>query len=231
MEERIKEKVLVLCSGGLDSTVLLYKMVHEFGADNVIALNAYYGQKHYKEYEYAVYNCERLGVQLYNINLTQLYSFNKGSSALLKGSDQKIEHRSYAEQLKDKPNGIVTAYVPFRNGLFLSAATTIAYQLGCTIVGYAAHADDSAGNAYPDCTPEFVKAASAFAWEGTNSINIIAPFINCNKAEIVRQGKELAVDFSKTWSCYEGKDEPCGTCGTCIDRIAALRANGIEDVN
>jgi len=222
---------IVLFSGGLDSTVLLYDVVKRNGAENVIALSMFYGQKHAKEQEYADATCKELDVQLINLDMSTIFQFNTNSSALLTGSTQKIEHKSYAEQLAEKP-GTVSAYVPFRNGLFLSAAASVALQFEANEIYYGAHADDAAGNAYPDCTLEFIKFMQlAIDFGSGKQTTLIAPFAKWNKAQIVALGKTLEVDFNKTWSCYEGKRKPCGTCGTCIDRKAALEANGITNID
>jgi len=228
-------KILVLCSGGLDSTVLLHKAVAEQGAENVVALNIYYGQKHAKEQLFAEWQCTKLNVPLNDADLSEVFRFNKNVSALLAGSEMDIVHKSYAEQLTDLGgSGTVTAYVPFRNGLFLSYATAVALQLGCDKIYYGAHADDAAGRAYPDCTPEFITAMKNSISEGTGGkVFMEAPFWDSNKAGIVRVGMLLGMthrDFEHTWSCYEGKDEPCGTCGTCIDRKAAFVENFINDI-
>lgn len=225
-------KILVLSSGGLDSTVLLHKAVKEVGAENVVALNMFYGQKHAKEQEYAVWQCEHLDVPLYNADLSEVFRFNKDCCSLLEGSSLEIEHKSYAEQLKD--GGTVSAYVPYRNGLFLSYATSVAIQLGCDVIYYGAHADDAAGSAYPDCTPDFIQGQMKAIDEGTgHKVCMVAPFWNTNKAGIVRTGLRLGMTkevFEHTWSCYEGKETPCGECGTCIDRKKAFEENEITDI-
>ena len=227
-------RILVLASGGLDSTVLLHEAVNEVGAKNVIAMNTFYGQKHAKEMEYAKWQCEHLGVELHSVDLSQIFSFNKDCSALLSGSKMEIVHKSYAEQLAEKP-GTVSAYVPYRNGLFLSYAAAVALQLGCSIVYYGAHADDAAGRAYPDCTPEFIEAQAKAIMEGTaGQVLMQAPLWNLNKSGVVAEGIKLGMtheEFEHTWSCYEGGDKPCGTCGTCIDRKAAFTSNGINDID
>lgn len=228
-------KALVLCSGGLDSTVLLYQAVKNIGAENVIALNMFYGQKHAKEQEYATWQCEHLGVPLYNADLSEVFRFNKDCCALLAGSSLAIKHESYAEQLAELGGeGTVTAYVPYRNGLFLSYASSVAIQLGCDAVFYGAHKDDAAGRAYPDCTPDFIDAQAKAIYEGTGrKVTLQAPWWNLNKAGIVKAGMELGMtheEFEHTWSCYEGAEKPCGSCGTCIDRREAFVANGIMDI-
>lgn len=235
VSRRQSMKILVLCSGGLDSTVLLHKAVKEVGAENVVALNMYYGQKHAKEQVYADWQCLHLGVTLHNVDLSKVFDFNRNVSALLAGSSMDIVHKSYAEQLADLGgSGTVTAYVPFRNGLFLSYAAAVALQLDCKFIYYGAHADDAAGRAYPDCTPEFISAMNQSIREGTGGKVIMkAPWWDYNKGDIVAAGLELGMtqeEFAHTWSCYEGKETPCGTCGTCIDRRAAFEANGLGDL-
>ena len=211
-------RVLVLCSGGLDSTVLLAKARSLYPAEDVIALSMYYGQKHDKEQECAKWQAAHYGVDLKFADLSEVFRFDPSSSALLKGSSQEIIHKSYAEQLADLGGeGTVTAYVPFRNGLFLSYATAVAIQLNCDIIYYGAHADDAAGRAYPDCTPEFIESMGKAIFEGSGkTVELKAPWWNLNKSMIVNEGVKLNVDFNHTWSCYEGGAEPCGTCGTCI---------------
>lgn len=228
-------KILVLCSGGLDSTVLLHKAASEESHDNIVALNMFYGQKHAKEAECALWQTKWLGVPLINADLSDVFKFNKDCSALLAGSKMDIVHKSYAEQLADLGgSGTVTAYVPYRNGLFLSYAAAVALQMGCDKIYYGAHADDAAGHAYPDCTEEFIVAQAEAIYTGTaGKVSMEAPWWVKNKAAIVAYGLELGMsheEFEHTWSCYEGKEEPCGTCGTCIDRKAAFEANGIMDI-
>ena len=228
-------KILVLCSGGLDSTVLLHKAASEESHGNIVALNMYYGQKHAIEWESARWQTDRLGVQLINVDLSSVFKFNKDVSALLQGSKMEIVHKSYADQLADLGgSGTVTAYVPYRNGLFLSYAAAVALQMGCDKIYYGAHADDAAGRAYPDCTEEFIVAQAEAIVQGTaGKVSMEAPWWMKNKAAIVAYGLELGMsheEFEHTWSCYEGGDKPCGTCGTCIDRKAAFEANGIMDI-
>ena len=124
----------------------------------------------------------------------------------------------------------MSTYVPFRNGLFLSAAASLALSLDCGYLYYGAHADDAAGNAYPDCTDAFYNAMGTALYEVSGyELKLEAPFIHSNKSDVVREGLRLQVPYELTWSCYEGGERPCGHCGTCIDRIEAFRANGMED--
>lgn len=228
-------KTIVLCSGGLDSTVLLHSTVKQRGNENVIALNIFYGQRHDKEVEYARWQCSRLGVKLYEVDLSQVFTFNPDCCALLANSSQEIDHRSYGEQVSELKDGEnISAYVPYRNGLFLSYATAVAIQLGCNFVCYGAHKDDAAGSAYPDCSEEFMMAQAEAISQGTNgAVTMEAPFWDHNKADVVHAGIECGMtheDFEHTWSCYEGKDVPCGICGTCIDRSHAFAENRITDI-
>lgn len=228
-------KIMVLASGGLDSTVLLYKAVKEVGAENVVALNMFYGQKHAKEKEYGNWQCEHLGVPCMEADLSEVFRFNKDCCALLEGSKLDIKKGSYAEQLSElQGQGAVTAYVPYRNGLFLSYATAVAIQLECDVIYYGAHKDDAAGSAYPDCTSDFILAQAKAIYDGSGGkVTMKAPWWDTNKAGIVKAGLELGMtheEFDHTWSCYEGKEKPCGECGTCIDRKAAFEANGIMDI-
>lgn len=222
-------KVAVLLSGGVDSTTCLAMAVKEYGTENVTALNIHYGQKHAKELECAAKLAKYYGVSYRLLDLSSVFTLSNCS--LLTHSSDKIIHESYAEQLKEiGGEGTVSTYVPFRNGLMLSAAASLAQSVGATEIWYGAHMDDAAGHAYPDCTTEFVEAMKTAIYEGTGKEIILkAPFINSNKAGIVKKGLELKVPYEMTWSCYEGGDKPCGTCGTCIDRQKAFTANGVRD--
>lgn len=221
-------RALVLCSGGLDSTVLLARMVARHGADNVRAFSISYGQRHARELQAAQAVAARYGVPLRTLDMAPIFA--DSSSALLAGSSNPIPHESYADQQAEAPRMPVSTYVPFRNGLFLSAAAAEALALGCTVVSYGAHADDAAGSAYPDCSEAFVSAMGRAIAEGTGGqLRLEAPFATWSKADVVAEGLRLGVPFELTWSCYEGGAAPCGQCGTCLDRAAAFAANGVAD--
>lgn len=222
-------KALVLSSGGVDSTTALGLAIKKYGKDNVIALSISYGQKHDKEIEAAVKVAEYYGVEQLFLDLAKIFEYSNCS--LLQQSTEEIPEESYAEQIEktegEKP---VSTYVPFRNGLFLSSAASLALSKDCEAIYYGAHADDSAGFAYPDCSPVFNNAMNEAIWEGSgHQLKIEAPFVNMTKADVVKMGIELGVPYELTWSCYEGGDKPCGKCGTCIDRAKAFEANGIAD--
>lgn len=222
-------EALVLFSGGIDSTTCLAIAVEKYGKENVLALSLSYGQKHSKELEAAKKLAAYYGVQRKAMDLSQI--FQDSDCSLLHGSTEDIPTESYAEQLKKTDGKPVSTYVPFRNGLFLSVAASIALSFGCHEIYYGAHSDDAAGNAYPDCSIEFNEAINRAIHLGSGSqLTVVAPFIGMNKAQVVAEGLRLHVPYELTWSCYMGKDKPCGVCGTCRDRIAAFRANGIEDL-
>ena len=149
---------------------------------------------------------------------------------MLSSSGEDIPKESYAEQLEKTDRKPVSTYVPFRNGLFLSCAASVALSNGCTEIYYGIHTDDAAGNAYPDCSEEFNNAINSAIYIGSgNALKVTAPFVNMKKADIVAEGLKLKVPYKMTWSCYEGGEKPCGVCGTCRDRIAAFGANGITE--
>lgn len=222
-------KALVLSSGGIDSTTALGIAVQNYGHDNVVALSMSYGQKHDKEIEAAKKVANYYDVELLSLDLSKIFEYS--NSSLLKQSTEEIPKESYSTQIEEtngeKP---VSTYVPFRNGLFLSTAASIALSKECSVIYYGAHSDDAAGFAYPDCSDVFNNAMNTAIYEGSgHQLKIEAPFINMNKAQVIKKGIELDVPYELTWSCYEGGDKPCGKCGTCIDRAAAFKANGIED--
>lgn len=221
-------KALVLSSGGVDSTTCLAIAVEKYGSENVVTLSVSYGQKHAKEIEAARKVAEYYHVEHLEIDLAKIFEYSNCS--LLTHSKEDIPKESYAEQL-EKTNGTpVSTYVPFRNGLFLSTAASIALSKGCGIIYYGAHSDDAAGNAYPDCSSEFHNAISNAIYLGSgNQLKLRAPFVNLAKSEVVKLGLELGVPYHLTWSCYEGGEKPCGKCGTCIDRRNAFELNGVSD--
>lgn len=142
-------------------------------------------------------------------------------SSLLEGADAIPEGHYADENMK-------STVVPFRNGIMLSIAAGIAESRGLKYVMMANHGGDH--TIYPDCRAEFVDAMSEATKAGTfPGIEILAPYTNITKADIARKGKELGIDYSKTWSCYKGEDVHCGKCGTCVERKEALRDAGIED--
>jgi len=221
-------KALVLFSGGVDSTTCLGLAIDKYGKENVIALSISYGQKHSKEIEASRKIAALYQVEYIYLDLAKIFEYSECS--LLDHSNQEIPKEDYAKQLKKTNGKPVSTYVPFRNGLFLSSAASIALSKGCSIIYYGAHSDDAAGNAYPDCSSTFNSAMNQAIYEGSGKqLQIEAPFVSWTKAEVVKKGIELKVPYELTWSCYEGGEKPCGKCGTCIDRASAFEKNDISD--
>lgn len=227
----MKLKAVILSSGGVDSTTCLALAVKEYGAKNVATVSVFYGQKHQRELAAARLVAKHYGVPHHEYDLASV--FRGSTCALLSGAPEDIDHRSYAEQLAERNGSGVSTYVPFRNGLMLSVAASAAGSLfedEDVWLYLGAHADDAAGNAYADCSEEFLSAMNEAISIGTyGRIRLVAPFAGKNKAEVVKTGLSLGVPYELTWSCYEGGEKPCGVCATCRDRAAAFRANGAED--
>lgn len=223
------KKAIVLSSGGVDSTTCVGIAVNELGKENVATVSVFYGQKHKKELEAAKAIANYYEVDHYEINLESIMKYSNCS--LLEHSSEDVQHGSYADQLEK--DGFVKTYVPFRNGLMLSAVAALAmsiYPDDETDIYLGAHADDAAGNAYADCSKEFTDAIGKAINIGTyKKVQLRAPLVNLNKAGVVKIGLDLHVPYELTWSCYEGKDKPCGVCGTCIDRARAFAENGVKD--
>lgn len=225
------KKGIVLSSGGVDSTTCVGLAIKELGKDNVSSVSVSYGQKHSKELDCAAKIAEYYGIEHYVIDLSNVLQYS--DCPLLKNSTRSIKHESYAEQIAKNGEGMVDTYVPFRNGLMLSAVASLATSLfpeDEVDIYIGAHADDAAGQAYADCSKEFTDAMFKAINIGTyNKVFVNAPLVEMNKAEVVKTGLSINVPYELTWSCYEGGDVQCGTCGTCIDRRNAFRSNGVED--
>ncbi len=221
-------KALVLFSGGVDSSTCLGLAVARYGRENVVALSVAYGQKHNREIEAAQRVAAHYQVEHLYLDLAKIFQYSDCS--LLVHSDREIPMETYAQQLEKSQGSPVSTYVPFRNGLFLASAASIAQSKGCEVIFYGAHSDDAAGNAYPDCSDAFNRAMGEAIYLGTgNALRVEAPFVNCTKAQVVKAGLEIGVPYALTWSCYVGEKTPCGSCGTCRDRAEAFRLNGLVD--
>lgn len=222
-------KALVLSSGGVDSTVCVAIAVDKLGAENVSTVSVSYGQKHSKELECAAKVANFYHTGHYELDLSNILKYSNCS--LLKGSTEAIPEMSYADQIAK--NGKPSTEVPLRNGLMLIAIGSLAMQLypeDNVDIYIGAHADDAAGEAYPDCSEEFIRNVNGAILIGSrNKVQIISPFVNCNKSEVVKQGLSMGAPFELTTSCYNGRDKACGLCGTCRDRIAAFKANNAID--
>ena len=217
----MKNKIVIL-SGGMDSVTLLYKIVKEYGNENIIALTFDYGSKHNcREIPMAEENCKLLKVRHKILDLKSIFSnFN---SALLNHKDSEdIPQGDYEEDNMKK------TVVPFRNGILLSIAVGFAESMEADVIFYGAHAGDH--DVYPDCRKEFVDSINNTSQLGTyNNVKIKSPFWDNTKIDIIKIGNEIKVDYSKTWTCYEGKEEPCGKCGSCVERTEGFYENNLKD--
>jgi 7-cyano-7-deazaguanine synthase len=203
-------------------------MVRAYGAENVEAVSFSYGQKHIKELE-----CAQAIANYYEVKHTVLtidsQVFAASSSTLIQGHGEMNHGKTYADIQAESP-GEVDTYVPFRNGLMLSQAAALAYSIGAYKIVYGAHSDDAAGGAYPDCTPDFYEAMNEAIFQGTGEkVRLDAPLLTLNKSQVVKQGLAMHAPYHLTRSCYEEDSVSCGTCATCIDRLAAFKINHVLD--
>ncbi|OGC21424.1 7-cyano-7-deazaguanine synthase QueC [candidate division WOR-1 bacterium RIFOXYB2_FULL_42_35] len=212
-----KPKAIILFSGGLDSATTLYYVLSK-GYD-CHALIFDYGQRHNKEIRSAVAMAKSVKVPYQIIKIKLPW---KGSVLL----DKKIKVPKYKKSRK----GIPPTYVPARNTIFLSFATSYAEAVGAQTILYGANAIDYSG--YPDCRPAFVKAFQNVIKAGTknNKIKVRAPLIKLTKAQIIKLAMELKVPLDKTWSCYEGGKKPCGVCDSCRLREKGYSALNLSDL-
>lgn len=210
-----KDSVIVL-SGGMDSVTLL----HEYKDRIALALTFDYGSNHNKrEIACAANHCKELGIKHIVIPLEFMGQYFR--SSLLSGADA-IPEGDYAEE------NMKSTVVPFRNGIMLAVACGMAESYDLKKVMLANHFGDH--SIYPDCRKSFVDAMSQAMTEGTYcGVEIFAPYTGISKTDIARHGKALGIDYSTTYSCYKGGEKHCGKCGTCCERIEALRDAGIED--
>lgn len=227
------KKALVLSSGGVDSTTCVGIAVEKYGRENVVTASIIYGQRHSREVECAAKIAEYYGVKHIEEDISVVMKYAGNVCTLMKSSEKDVPEQSYAEQIAQNDEGRVSTYVPFRNGVLLSVAAAYADSLfpGEEVeIFYGAHSDDAAGNAYADCSEEFAQTMSKAISIGTyGKISVARPLISWNKARVVKEGLRLHVPYHLTTSCYNGRACACNRCGTCIDRIAAFRANGVID--
>jgi len=223
----MKKTAVVLLSGGLDSTTVL-AIARRQGFE-VNALSFSYGQRHSWELEAARRVAAAIGVSNHKTVNLDLRAF--GGSALT----SEIEVPK-GRSLDEMSHGIPITYVPARNTIFLSFALAWAEVLESSDIFIGVNALDYSG--YPDCRPEFIRAfedmanlATKAGVEGRQKLKIHAPLIHLSKAEIIRRGIELGVDYSLTSSCYDPSPngEPCGQCDSCLLRRKGFRDNKIED--
>ena len=214
LPDAMAKDMLLVLSGGMDSTTMLWEFKDRIAA----AVTFQYGSNHNRrEARCARLNCERVGVEWIEVDLTFMSRLFR--SSLLEGADA-IPEGHYAD------DNMRSTVVPFRNGIMLSVAAGIAESRGLKGVMLANHSGDH--TIYPDCRPEFVKAMDAAISAGTfDHLRLEAPYTNLTKGEIALRGKQLGVDYRLTYSCYKGGPVHCGRCGTCVERAEALEFAGI----
>jgi 7-cyano-7-deazaguanine synthase len=222
-----RRKAVVLLSGGLDSTTALAIALHE--GFEAYALSFRYGQRHDVELEAAAKTAAELGAARHVVVDIDLRAF--GGSALTDDAIP-VPHHASGEDLGE---GIPVTYVPARNTVFLSFALAWAETLGASDIFIGVSAVDYSG--YPDCRPEFIAAyermanlATKAGVEGTQRFTIHTPLVDLSKAETIRRGLELGVDYSLTHSCYDPVDgRACGSCDSCLLRARGFASVGMTD--
>ncbi len=209
---------IVLCSGGLDSTVLLHEVSRSHSV--LAGLSFDYGSKHNaRELPFAAAHCRALGIRHETVELG--FMDRLFSSTLLR-SGGAVPDGYYTEET------MKATVVPFRNGILLSVAAGFAESVGAEAVMIGAHAGDHV--IYPDCREPFMEAMAGALKLGTDAgVDLLRPFIAVDKSGIVQRGAEMGVDFSQTWSCYKGGERHCGACGTCVERREAFFLSGVDD--
>ncbi|RUO80491.1 7-cyano-7-deazaguanine synthase QueC [Idiomarina tyrosinivorans] len=211
------QKVVVIYSGGMDSFTVLHHALQQ--GKSVYALSFDYGQRHVKELDVARSVCENLEIPHKIVDITSINQLLKGSSLT---DDMAIPEGHYEEA------SMQSTVVPNRNMILLSLAIGYAASIEAEAVYYGAHSGDHA--IYPDCRPEFVRqmdVASRLA--NYQPIAVEAPFLTQSKDDILAAGLAMGLDYSATWTCYNGREKACGRCGACNERLEAFRNNGATD--
>jgi len=218
-------RAVVLLSGGLDSSTLLHYVCRRLGVGEVHALSYFYGQKHSRELDMAKWQAAAAGAAEHMvIDLGFFAGLTAGGSALTDPDIPVPDMQAVREEDREQP----PTYVPNRNMILLSLAAAFAESRGIADVFYGAQAQDEYG--YWDCTAEFLRRINrVLSLNRRRPVTIHAPFIAMRKADELRLGRELGVDYAHTWTCYRGATVPCGTCPACAERRAAFRELGIPD--
>ncbi len=213
----MKEKVVVIYSGGMDSFTVLHKAIEQ--GKEVYPLTFNYGQRHSKEIEYAANVCKELGVPHKVVDISAINQLMAGSSLT---SDIDIPEGHYEEE------SMKSTMVPNRNMVLLSMAIAYAVSLDAGAVYYGAHSGDHA--IYPDCRPEFVEKMNDVSQIANyDPVDIVSPYIKDDKIGILRDGLRMGLDYGKSWTCYNGREKACGQCGSCQERLEAFELNGVID--
>lgn len=210
-------RAVVIYSGGMDSFTVLHQALAE-GYD-VYPVSFHYGQRHAKELECARAVCESLKLKHQVIDLRSITPLIDNSALT---GDIEVPQGDYA------PENLATTVVPNRNMIMLSLAVGYAVNIEADICFYGAHGGDHV--IYPDCRPEFVEAMNSVSQiANLQPVKIHAPFLLDDKASILRRGLDLGLDYSQTWTCYQGEAKACGQCSACRERLGAFAACHITD--
>lgn len=212
-------RAIAVVSGGLDSVTMAYQLRAEGFDLDLVAFD--YGQRHRKELQFSKAAACALDARFDLIDMTRVGEHLQGSALT---SDIPVPDGHYAEE------SMKVTVVPNRNAIMLAIAYGVAVSRSAGVVASAVHAGDHF--IYPDCRPGFVAAFAAMqrlATEGFGEVQLVTPFLNASKADIVATGHRLGVPFDRTWSCYKGGDLHCGTCGTCVERREAFTLAGVPD--
>ena len=211
----MKQKVIVLFSSGLDSTTVLYYAMSKGYDCHCLIFD--YGQKHNKEVDNAKQFAKSLKLN-YHVVKT---SIPWDTSSLINKSKKIPEHKQIKEGF------VPSTYVPGRNTIFLSYAISYAETIKAKKIFLGINAVDF--SSYPDCTPQYLKSMQQVMKALNNGIEICAPIEKYSKAQIIKLGTKLKVPYKKTWSCYNGKNKPCGKCDSCKLRAKGFKEAGIND--
>lgn len=211
------DTAVVIYSGGMDSFTLMNRLIHQ--GTTVLPLSFLYGQRHSKELDYARRVCERLGLVHRVIDIGSISQLLTGSSLT---DNIEVPEGHYEDQ------SMRSTVVPNRNMVMLSLAISYAISSGSSTVVYGAHGGDHA--IYPDCRPDFVaRMNSVAAVANYEPVLISAPYLHWTKTDILAEGLKLGLDYRETWTCYNGREKACGKCGSCVERLEAFAANGVDD--
>ena len=210
-------KIIVVYSGGLDSFTLLNEAIRS--GKEVSTLSFDYGQKHSKELNYVEKFCSQEAIDSKIVDVSSIKELFQGSSL----TDEVDIPKGHYED-----DSMKSTVVPNRNMILIALALGYAVTKEAKEVWFGAHAGDHA--IYPDCRPEFVEKMDAVARIANYTpIAVKAPYISMSKTEILAIGLEMELDYGLTWTCYEGKELACGTCGACHERLESFAANNTAD--
>lgn len=225
----MKKKALVLLSGGLESSALIPYLLDKREYDEIEALNIFYGQTNSKEQESAKKIAKHYNIPIDFMDLSKIFQFS--SCAMISKNNRDVTVNSKELIVADDYGVNEKTFIPYRNGVFCSVATAIAYSKKCSAVFYGVHGlDDAQEMAYPDCSRKFIEAQSLAVSLGTGGyVNFILPFKDIKKHQVLSLGLKLKVPYELTWSCYANNEKPCGKCFACIERAKAFEMNNAVD--